>query len=156
MMGIPILSHVLLYTTVLYLSIVLYCVRVWRAHEARASYTHIFVYRSGSGTVCCTCIYQIIENTSCFLVVTGKYVKRTLRENPTQVPFWKSRNQRNSGDQAFDCMEDVPGTCKQMAQKSDAPSLRAPKFRLSPASASPRTFGNRSGSMSWSQGCGHV
>jgi hypothetical protein len=84
---------------------------------------------------------QIYKKLSCGCD-RQRYEKDFIRENPRSP--WKSRNQRHSGDQAFDCREDV-----QMDQKSDA---RA-QFRPSPASASPRTFDNRSGSMSWSQGC---
>ena len=43
------------------------------------------------------------------LVVTSKDMKRTFKRKPQ-----KSRNRRNSGDQAFDCMEDV-----QKGQKGD-------------------------------------
>ena len=83
--------------------------------------------------------HSYVENS---LVVTGKDMKRTLKRKPQ-----KSRNRRNSGDQAFDCMEDV-----QKGQKSDA---RA-QFTPSPASAAVTIAFNRSGSMSWPQVCGHV
>ena len=56
-----------------------------------------------------------------------RLLKKTLRENPRSP--WESRNQRNSGDQAFDCMEDV-----QTAQKSDARAHARAQFRPSPAS----------------------
>ena len=52
--------------------------------------------------------FSYVENS---LVVTGKDMKRTLIKRKPQ----KSRNRRNSGDQAFGCMEDV-----QKGQKSDA------------------------------------
>ena len=43
------------------------------------------------------------------MVVTGKDMKRDFKRNPR-----KAGNRRNSGDQAFDCMEDV-----QKGQKGD-------------------------------------
>ena len=61
-----------------------------------------------------------IEN---ILVVTGKDMKRTLRENPRSP--WKSRNQRNSGDQAFDCMW---RTCKWANRQMRAPSSDHPQY----------------------------
>ena len=53
-----------------------------------------------------------VENS---LVVTLRYEKDFKRKPQ------KSRNRRNSGDQAFDCMEDV-----QKGQKSDARAQRSP------------------------------
>ena len=53
--------------------------------------------------------FSYVENS---LVVTGKDMKRTLIKRKPQ----KSRNRRNSGDQAFGCMEDVQKGQKSLSQ----------------------------------------
>jgi hypothetical protein len=82
-----------------------------------------------------------VENS---LVVTGKDMKRTVKRKPQ-----KSRNRRNSGDQAFDCMEDV--------QKGQTKVRCASPVHPIPSICTAVTIAfNRSGSMSWPQVCGHV